>query len=1136
MANPESFEDWWKENSPTPPPDPDSVTLATVQSVALVSVVEQIPAPPFALATAAQYVVDMQASPPVILNSDGSLIISMRLVIPEPISLDIAGLGQNYISSLYATISTKDQSLVLEAVMDSQPSQPSAKFSITMMRPFAVSSYFQAIGYTDPNPPTIAAIVTSIVGSTTSSSLFATLPSPLSSIISLPTWITDIPRSEIQFSLSPFGADVDRATLATVVPPSLNVQLAGFTFEVKHVSLTISRHQVSNNAPYDMNIVVDATLSGSNGINLDILGTVSRLEKGPFRFSLQVSSPSSLTNIFTALTFPSVPNPIPLPLGGPPLALDIPLSAVGISFVQNYYGATSSFRLDEVFFKFDIGSWTPWQYLPSSLQPKQASDVSLTVMVKASPTNIGLQLDYLLDFPETSSSINLQLTCWPMQAEQTFTSGTVPLLSVRLDTNGGNPPSIGTILQKVTNSSWDTVQAAIPILGDLSDAISIVEVSLEIGEDLNNNPSITAFSIRAHIDKLTLLNTPSIVVGSADLAIVYEDMEWKAALRTHLLFADRFICIADLILPTKTEPGYFRFNNLDDDFTFDELAKSIDSTIDLGTVPIIGSDALKTLRLGHIMVQVQYVQDALLLSAFEVELTWGRQNIGQIRTFANRLTLRWQKLADTQSWSIAWEGQIGAKWHLSAGIQYASGTTSKLVIGGDISNIGGRTLASELVDSLTWTDADSGGATTVWEDTLPSTVSSGFSLDRCRVLIELGETNVYMVAGQASWGKDSQFAAVLLVEEIASTWGFTFALAVKKFRFTDLYEDSQLAQLIDTHLTISNAFVLAFRSPNTIKLSAVRQRLSDLGAWQKLDQGGTLPPIDSFVDTGVELGLVILASLDIGAASSGSLSDNLAVIDSNLVSSNITVSCYLSKAVQTTVTFVAAITSIQLASALLVKNVNLSYTLPVSGSASSSSIFQLDAECVVQISDTQSWSLIGHSTITESNATLAFSTSGGTLLELGALQLKTIALEVDYTFSSTPQTGDGTANQGVVNHGDRYGTYVIKLSATITLGTVESICYVIFMSGSVGALVITVPGTLNIGVLFQSIFGSGFPAELLDISFHNLLVYYAWSATSKTPVGQQGPSSGTYLQGFHAEAATSVYGMSYLLGWRTIII
>lgn len=420
-------------------------------------------------------------------------------------------------------------------------------------------------------------------------------------------------------------------------------------------------------------------------------------------------------------------------------------------------------------------------------------------MIKASPTNVGLQLDYFLDFPETKSSITLQLTCWPLQVEQTFTPGTVPILSVRLDTYGRNPPSIGTILQKIMNSSWDAVKRAIPVLGDLTDAISIVEASLDIAKDSNNNPSITAFSIKARVDRLTLLNTPSIVVTSADLAVMHET-EWKASLMTHLLFAGRFICTADLLLPTIVKPGYFRFDNLDDNFTFDELAKSIDPTIDLASVPIIGSDALKTLRLGHIMVEVQYVQNVLRLSAFEVELTWARQNIGQIRTFANRLTLRWQKLAEAQSWTIGWEGQIGAVWHLSAGIQYISAGTSKrrIVVGGDITNIGGRTPASELVDSLTWTEAE--GTPKVWEDTLPSTVSSGFSLDRCSVLLDLGETDIHMIAGRASWGKDSQFAAVLLVEKVASVWGFTFGLAVKNFHFTDIYKDSQLAQLVDTHL------------------------------------------------------------------------------------------------------------------------------------------------------------------------------------------------------------------------------------------------------------------------------------------------------------------------------------------------
>lgn len=378
MSSPveKSFQDWWKENAPKPPPDP--VTLAAVQSVLAVSVVEQIPASPFAFAKASGYVVDIQGSPPVIINPDGSLI-STKLVLPEPISLDLAGLGQNSVAFLYATFSTKDLSLELEAIMDSQQSQPSVKLTVTIARPFALISYFQAIGYKDPNPPTLAAVVTSIVGSTTASSFFGALPSPLSSFISLPTWTTDVPRSEIQFSLSPFGTDVRSATLVALVPSSLKVQLGGFTFELKHVSLTISRHEGSYQAPYDMSIELNATLGGSGGVNLDVLGTVSRLDKGPFRFGLRVSSSSSLTNIFKALAFPSVPNPIPLPIGGPSLAQDTLLSAIGISFLQNCDGATSFLQLDEVFFKFDIGSWKPWEYLPSSLQPKKVrNQVSLS--------------------------------------------------------------------------------------------------------------------------------------------------------------------------------------------------------------------------------------------------------------------------------------------------------------------------------------------------------------------------------------------------------------------------------------------------------------------------------------------------------------------------------------------------------------------------------------------------------------------------------------------------------------------------------------------------------------------------------------------------------------------------------------
>ena len=457
----------------------------------------------------------------------------------------------------------------------------------------------------------------------------------------------------------------------------------------------------------------------------------------------------------------------------------------------------------------------------------QSSDVSLTVTVATSPTVISFQLDYPLTVTPQNANLLIQVTCELANVGASdVDSSSVASVRIRQDDASPLPsPTIAVILEKVADSSWRTVTDAIPVLGEVASAIAVTHVYLEVGYNSTRSLSVTAFSISAKVDNLSLLANPSIIVNNADLTFSYVGSQWAAEIKTTLLFANKFTCAAELTLPTKTSSGHFRFDNLDGSFTFGELVNSIDATIDLTAVPVVGSDFLATLSLGHLAIDVQRVAGKWKVLSFEVETTWGSQNIGQLRTSSSRLMIRWSNLssaiqtssptAHANAWAVQWDGQLSSSWRLSADLQLlkvAGESSNRLVVAGVILNTAGRPQAGVLVDMLTRQNLEVDSSST-WQTTLPTGVNSLFYLTYCRLNMELGDTSFYTITAQATWGTAGQGSAALLVEKVStqsvSDWSFTLAIGIKNFRFTDVYDDSHLAKAIDDNLVCSFYSVIA---------------------------------------------------------------------------------------------------------------------------------------------------------------------------------------------------------------------------------------------------------------------------------------------------------------------------------------
>jgi len=416
-------------------------------------------------------------------------------------------------------------------------------------------------------------------------------------------------------------------------------------------------------------------------------------------------------------------------------------------------------------------------------------------------------------------------------------------VSMYVDENSVLPaPHLDSVLQRFLGYSWKTITDVMPVLNDITSAIAVTNAFFEVG-DQNGSLSVTSFAINANIHNLTVLSSPSLVIEDAILTLAYSGSAWEGSFNTEMLFANQFHVETRLLLPTKSIPGFFQFTNKDKSFTFKELVRAIDSSLDPTAVPVIGSD-LASVTLEHFSIQVQYSeQHAITVTAFDVEVTWGAQPLGQIHTSNNLLVISWRKgyaalpldpkggndpttnPATSSNWFIRWEGQLSSNFFISANLslntikQQADNPPERHIMGsGRILNIAGRTDVGALVNTLTIDAPPAPGTSTLWQDTLPADTKSDFSFEQCNLAINLADPRVYSIAAQATWGSSKGAAALILQRPAAkdTPWSFVLTLGVTSFQFGDFFHDSGFANVLESNLVSDG---LTFLIPSLIFLA-----------------------------------------------------------------------------------------------------------------------------------------------------------------------------------------------------------------------------------------------------------------------------------------------------------------------------
>jgi hypothetical protein len=543
----------------------------------------------------------------------------------------------------------------------------------------------------------------------------------------------------------------------------------------------------------------------------------------------------------------------------------------------------------------------------------------------------------------------------------------------------------------------------------------------------------------------------------------------------------------------------------------------------------------------------------------------------------------------TQSaWIVNWEGRLFTDWHLSATLQSLSvsnekGTSSSVVVlSGSILDLGDAISSDNLVNLLTSpaTTQSSDASNTLWQQTVPSTVTSSFRLKQCAVNLVLGgNVETFGVGAQVEWGSSGQGFGVITIQKVnpppttGSPWGFALAVGVSNFRFTDLVADSSLAQSIDnalvsylieymheTKLTVAQNIdevsLLVFRNPGNMDLSRISQLVTNAGSCNLLpNESATLPLQNLDGSSSLEFteGAALFATFSFGSAKPGSVTDNLNTITNSKLS-DVKIMGYFGKSGSnaSVIIFTASISTIQLFSSVTLKQVLLTYAPAASPTVSKAqdqtsgpsktqdsdpnknqnsaqsgklvNTFTLSADCSIEFSSDSSWTIHGELQVTNSDAKLSAALTTGTLTlsETLGLEISNIQFTVDYVLSSAPDSGASPASQGQqVSHAPKFN---MDLSGQAKIGPITAVASVVFDTEIPGVLVVQVPGELNVSDLFNQIFDANIPSDVLDISFSQFLMYYAWRNVASAPAEVK-PSNGSYATGFHAEAHASIYGM-----------
>ncbi|EUC57403.1 transmembrane protein, putative, partial [Rhizoctonia solani AG-3 Rhs1AP] len=515
--------------------------------------------------------------------------------------------------------------------------------------------------------------------------------------------------------------------------------------------------------------------------------------------------------------------------------------------------------------------------------------------------------------------------------------------------------------------------------------------------------------------------------------------------------------------------GGIALQNLSDELTFGKLVELVGGGAKLIDVPIMGDEDLASMRLDHAQLEVVRSDSKLSVSGLEIALSWGAKDIGQMKTFGNRLSIgMYEGSSEIPFTSMAGPGtsDLGKTCaNLECSTIKTDGDPERVVVlSGSIINPLGAVDPAGLID--TWAGSSSPGLNSLWEQALPGNVNKSFQLQEC--------THNPLTSDPK--------------------WGFAFALDVRNFRFADLVSDHQLATRIDQVFHINQVSVLAFSNPGNMGLSRIYELLRNVSVSRLLPSESSFLPNDldettfdqriTKIQTGDassnekpdvvhKAGLAILARFSFSSAKPGSLADNLnAVAQSKLP--DVDLMGYFGKITQ---------------------------AQPADGQpAKDQSVETLEL---------------------------------GTLFKLSNIILRieyNFGSTSDTPSGDKVDKPDDGALPSPTAKPSRLSLTDLSLNGRLTLGSLEADVFVVFESLQPGALMFTAPQEWSISDVFNKIFGGNFPNTLLDIKFSNFIMYYAWKDLKKPSESKDIKlRAESFKKGFHAESDVNLFGIPFSL-------
>ncbi|CAE6456285.1 unnamed protein product [Rhizoctonia solani] len=1214
----ESFDIWWNRKKTSDKSLTDClrdvirVVLGDLRSLMVLSEIPSAEAG-FVFADIGEYQVDTKASPSV----HGSEPVSVTCVLTPPRPLPFPGFldpnKQVGVQSILATVATEHSSLKLDLTMNNSKNM---SCSFIFSGESSLVLYLEDIGYDDKlDKLDLASLMASIVGPNMLWSFLRGLPNML-----FPEWLfrSQInPReTEIHFNQGPFGPEIKSAIISVLLPEPRSMEMGGVSYQLVKVTAAI-KAQGYESFDITLKFIVEFTpddkspqILFSAGLNELFTEIASGDEQPKFAFSaslnglqpivlyLTAENPTSPSKIVRSL---KLENQLPRPPGFASDDEEI-LTAFVITLSQPYAGSHGYLDPTSIYMYFE-GGWRELEELMSKtlpdeflslkerIPPEQVEQVppnkislsgwsglprTVVIPNAKSLSTLGMELDFELVIDPNCSNPRFQLSYYPVTGlEDPFRTN----IDLRTDKNVKlDPPTIDQVLQKFKNLYSEKLDESIPILQPILQTTSIAHGSFVI-----NARKVPGFSLSAQIHDLELIPSPSIKVIAGDLIMDYNGTSWSSRLSGQILFANKFYCTAEVVLPRINAGGGMYLRSLTSDFTWGDLIKEIDSRAELANVPIMGNEDLASLPLDKAVLDIVHTKQGIAISNFELPLSCRFKDIGQMKTFGNRLLIDWREdsLTDTiasatdsettdptKSWTVRWEGGLFESWHLSVSLRYLKANPTNSIDGvvellGSISNPRGTIPVNELFDRWSKSSTDSPGQRAVLSDTTPS-----FHLQDCEVHVITGKgAHSFSCNTRVTWGQTGVGSGHLTINRSGGDspksdlkWRFLLKLSVYDFRFTDLV-DSDIAEQINEALVIKDTSISVFSYPGNTNLLDMSKLIWDVSDGPLPELGATLlKNLDSesafgqlvaqtqpgnVPDTGDEpigmRGVAVSALLSFSSAPPESLTHNLkSIADSEL--SDVEITGYIGKTVkgESVILFEAFIPSLNLLPFVTFRDIELTYRAGGKSPEATSQLTEsgptnalhLAADCCIRLSDDPEWKIHGQLEVSKESAKLSAKLTSGSLEPPKAwnplgLRLGNITFTMDYVFSGssinsseTFNADDGPGDRTVETRSSHLKD--VSLAGEATVGSFKAEVSFLFDSFAPVALRAKTIGTgaYKISELFHQILGDGFPKNLLDLEFSEFEISYVWKDVNE-------PKDKPLEKGFHTNVKVSVFGISF---------